>query len=119
MDEARREILRLQRQEHEEANRPSTYHTFKETTTDPKTGVTTEKRTTYVGGPPQTPAQWETNRAVNRDPVARGLNEAYHAAGAAKGEAEKKAGEIARGAGRALNEAAGNINRALEGLKRR
>ena len=118
-DDARRAIVEAEKRKHEEANRPSTYHTFKETTTDPRSGVTTEKRTTYVGGPPQTPAQWETNRAVNRDPVARGLNEAYHAAGAAKGEAEKKAGEIARGAGRALNEAAGNINRALEGLKRR
>ncbi len=118
-EEARQAILNAEKRRFDEANAPTSYHTFKETTTDPKTGVTTETRTTSVGGPPKTPAQWETERAVSKDPVARGLNEAYQKAGAAKGEAEKKAGEVARGAGKALNEAAGNINRALQDAGRR
>ncbi len=118
-EDARRAIVDAEKRKHEEANRPSAYHTFRSTTTDPRSGVTTETRSTSVGGPPQTPTQWETNRAVNKDPIARGIDRAYQGAGAVKGEAEKKAGEVSRNVGRALNEAAGNIGRAIEDAKRR
>lgn len=100
MEEARQAVSEMERRKQDEANRPRPVYTFKEYRNEPGGGAS-EKRTTVIG-PSKTPAQWETERRVREDPVARRAEEAYHRAGAIKGDAERKAGEAARSIGKAL-----------------
>jgi hypothetical protein len=88
---ARQEIARLERRRQEEANRPSAYHTFVERKSYP--GGESERRTTIIGDQ-RPPAQWEREKAAERDTpsrIGRSLSEG-DTKGAAK-EAGKAIGQ--------------------------
>lgn len=109
-EDARQGVLDLMRREREQANAPSSHHTFVEPTSNG------EKRTTVIDTP-KTPQQWETHRNLSNDPAVQRARDAYNWAGARKGDAERAAGQAARaadGAARRAGEAMGNASRAAD-----
>ncbi|MBI2232410.1 MAG: hypothetical protein HYU56_00670 [Candidatus Aenigmarchaeota archaeon] len=108
----REEALAYKQELKARENAPTPIYTFTERKSYP--GGESEKRTTVIG-PPKTPAQWETERSVQQDPIARRAEDAYHKAGALKGDVERATGEAVRG----LQESLGKIFRPPEGQRRR